>query len=94
MNERALLAALAALTLLSLVFAPWAAINRETGARGTLLLLPNRTVDFTGRTEGVTVPGQGAVLAICALSLVAIAGGRRCRSAAVKHSGSAPGSCC
>jgi ABC-type uncharacterized transport system permease subunit len=74
-NERALLAALAALTLFSLIFAPWAAINRETGARGTLLLLPNRTVDFTGRTEGVTVPGQGAVLALCALSLVAIAAG-------------------
>lgn len=74
MNERALLAFLAALTLLSLIFAPWAAINRETGARGTLLLLPNRTVDLTGRTAPVEVPGQGVVLALCALSLAAVAG--------------------
>ncbi len=79
MNERAfprvLLGALALLALLSLFVAPWAAISRETGARGTVLLLPNRTYDFTGRTDPVVVPLQGVVLGVSALALLAIAAG-------------------
>ncbi|UCH25119.1 MAG: ABC transporter permease [Trueperaceae bacterium] len=69
MNERLGVTLLALVALLGLWFAPWAAINRETGARGTVLLLPNRVIDFTGRTEPVRVPGQTTVLA---LSFVAI----------------------
>ena len=75
MNERLALSALAALTLLSLFFAPWATLEREIGARSSLLLLPSRTVDFTGRANPIDVPGQGVVLAVSALSLAAIAGG-------------------
>ena len=79
MNEsvfaRASLTALALLALLSLFVAPWAAISRETGARGTVLLLPNRVYDFTGRTDPVQVPLQGVVLGVSALTLAAIAAG-------------------
>jgi len=81
-NERLALVILSLLALLSLFFAPWASINRETGARGTLLLLPNRTVDFTGRTDPVPVPGQGVTLAVSALSLVAVAGASALRGRA------------
>lgn len=68
---------LALLALLSLFVAPWAAINRETGARGTVLVLPNRVYDFTGRTDPVRVPGQGVVLGVAALALTAVAGAAR-----------------
>lgn len=64
---------LALLALLSLFVAPWAAINRETGARGTVLVLPNRTYDFTGRTDPVQVPLQGVVLGVGVASLAVIA---------------------
>ncbi len=75
MAERLTVAALAILTLLSLWVAPWAAINREVGARSTLLLLPNRIIDFTGRTEPLTFPGQGTtmLITITALALIAAA---------------------
>jgi ABC-type uncharacterized transport system permease subunit len=66
---------LALLALVGLFVAPWAAISRETGARGTVLLLPNRTFDFTGRTDPVQVPGQGVVLGVSVLALAAIAAG-------------------
>lgn len=74
MNERLAIFALAVLALLSLWLAPWAALNREIGAYSTVLLLPNRVIDFTGRTEALSVPGQGAVLVILVVALLAIAG--------------------
>lgn len=74
MSERLALAALAVLTLLSLWVAPWAALNRETGARSAVLLLPNRIVDFTARTTPVEVPGQGTVLLLSLLGLATVAG--------------------
>jgi len=73
-NERLAVAALTVLTLLSLWLAPWAALNRETGARSSVMLLPNRIIDFTGRTTPVEVPGQGLVLTLTALALVALLG--------------------
>jgi general nucleoside transport system permease protein len=72
---RVFVGVLALLALLSLFVAPWAAINRETGARGTVLVLPNRTYDFTGRTAPVQVPLQEVVLGVGALALLAIAAG-------------------
>jgi simple sugar transport system permease protein len=47
-------------------------MNRETGARSTLLLLPDRIVDFTGRTTLFSVPGLGAVLWISLAALLVI----------------------
>lgn len=73
MNERALVSILALLALLSLFVAPWAAISRETGARGTVIVLPDRTYDFTGRTDPVEIPGQAVVLGVGALALLGIA---------------------
>lgn len=75
MNERVLVAAFAVLALLALWVAPWATYNRETGARAAVLMLPNRTLDFTGRTDPVTVPGQGVVLVLTALGLAVVAAG-------------------
>ena len=77
MNEKLFLSALAFLALIGLFTAPWAAISRETGARGTVIVLPNRTYDFTGRTEPVRIPGQGTVLAVGVLALLAVAAGSR-----------------
>ncbi len=79
MNERVAIACLAALTLLALLVTPWAAFNRETGARSAVLLLPNRTIDFTGRTEPLQVPGQGTVLIASLLALGAVIGGAALR---------------
>ena len=75
MTERLTVVAFAILTLLSLWFAPWAALNRETGARSAVMLLPNRIVDFTTRTTPVEVPGQAVVLLLGVLGTAAIAGG-------------------
>ncbi len=75
MSERLALLLLAALALAGVFLAPWAALNRETGARSTVLLLPDRTIDFTGRTDPVDVPGQGAVLVLTLAGLVAVGGG-------------------
>ncbi len=72
MNERIAIVGLAALTLLSLWLAPWAALNRETGARSAILLLPNRVIDFTDRTPPVEVPGQTTVLVLSLVGLAAI----------------------
>lgn len=77
MNERLALAVLALLTLLSLWIAPWAALNRETGARSAVVLLPERIVDFTGRTDPIAIPGQVTVLIVSAIALLAIAGAAR-----------------
>ena len=73
MTDKVLLSVLAILALVSLFVAPWAAISRETGARGTVLVLPNRIYDFTGRTDPVQVPGQSVVLGVAALALAAVA---------------------
>src|SRR3990170_4451713 len=82
MIERLAVAALAVLALVALWVAPWATINRETGARAAILLLPNRIIDFTGRTEPVTVPNQGAVLVLSALGLAGMAAGAALRGRA------------
>ncbi|MFN2322272.1 MAG: ABC transporter permease [Trueperaceae bacterium] len=82
MNERLAVAALAVLALLSLWAAPWATFNRETGARAAVLLLPNRVIDFTDRTEPVTVPNQGSVLILSALALSGMATGAALRGRA------------
>jgi simple sugar transport system permease protein len=74
-TERLAVIAVALLTLAALWVAPWGAINRETGARSAVILLPNRVVDFTGRTDPVDVPGQGATLWLSVAALLAIAGG-------------------
>lgn len=61
-TERISLIALSVLGLLGLWLAPWAALSRQTGARSAVLLLPNRFIDFTGRTGPVMVPGLSTVL--------------------------------
>jgi len=76
-NEKVFLSALALLALIGLFTAPWAAISRETGARGTVIVLPNRLYDFTGRTEPVQIPGQGVVLGVGVVALLAVAAGSR-----------------
>lgn len=74
MSERLALTLLALVALLGLAVAPWAATNRETGARSSVLLLPQRTIDFTGRTDPVGVPGQVPVLIGSVVGLVALVG--------------------
>jgi simple sugar transport system permease protein len=73
-SERFTVTALAVITLLSLWLAPWAAFNRETGGRGAVTLLPNRVVDFTGRTEALSVPALGPVLILVLIGLAVVAG--------------------
>ena len=75
MNDRIALVLLAAITALALVFAPWGAINRETGARSAVVLLPDRFVDFTGRTDPVDLPAQGTVLLLSVIGLLGVAAG-------------------
>ncbi len=79
MNERLAVAALALVTLAALWVAPWATFNRETGARAAVVLLPNRSLDFTGRTDPIDVPRQDAVLLLTALGLVAVGAGSALR---------------
>ncbi len=74
-SERLALLALALLTALAVVVAPWAAVNRETGARSAVVLLPDRMVDFTGRTDPVNLPYQNAVLVLTIIGLAGVAGG-------------------
>jgi general nucleoside transport system permease protein len=64
--DRIFIAVLSVLSGVCLYIAPWAAINRETGARSALLLLPNRLVDFTGRTEALVISGLNIILFILA----------------------------
>ncbi|HZX00549.1 MAG TPA: hypothetical protein VFF10_10840, partial [Trueperaceae bacterium] len=70
MSDRLVVAALAVLAALALVVAPWGAVNRETGARSALTLLPDRYVDFTGRTQPVQFPEGSTVLVITILGIV------------------------
>ena len=72
MNERFAVAGLSFVTLLSLWLAPWAALARPTGARSSVLLLPNRYLDFSGRTELIPVAGLGTVLALSVAALVVV----------------------
>jgi hypothetical protein len=74
MNERVAVGVLAIVTLVALWVAPWAVYNRETGSRAAVLLLPNRTIDFTARTEPIFAPGQATVLAASLLGLLGVAG--------------------
>ena len=76
---------LAVVALLGLWLAPWATFNRETAARGAVTLLPNRTVDFTGRTPSIPVPGQGAVLVLSAAGLLGLAGASALRPGARRY---------
>ena len=71
MNDRLTVAALTVVAALTAFFAPWASFNRETAARGAVTLLPNRTIDFTGRTDAVDVP-QLAVVAVLLAALYAV----------------------
>jgi general nucleoside transport system permease protein len=80
MNERVAVAVFAIVTLLALWVAPWAVFNRETGSRAAVLLLPNRAIDFTARTEAIYAPGQAAVLALSVLGLVLVAGAAALRA--------------
>ena len=72
MNERFALIGLSVVSLLGLWLAPWAAFARATGARSTVLLLPNRVLDFSGRTEALPVAGLGFVLGFSVLLLAAV----------------------
>lgn len=74
-NERLALLALTLLTALAVVVAPWAAISRETGARSAVVLLPDRVVDFTGRTAPVELPAQGVVFVFTLIGLAGVAVG-------------------
>lgn len=75
MIERWAMLCAALLALLALWLAPWATFNRETNARAAVLLLPNRVIDFTDRTEPIEVPGQSTVLWLSVAGLLAVAGG-------------------
>jgi simple sugar transport system permease protein len=75
MNERMALGLMALVTLMALWLAPWATFNRETGSRAAVLLLPNRVIDFTLRTEPISVPGQTTVLVLALAGALAVAGG-------------------
>ena len=73
MNERISVAVLAVLTLLSLWIAPWAAIARPTGARSSVVLLPYRFIDFSGRTDPLPIAGLTLVLWVSVICLLVIA---------------------
>ena len=75
MSDKVALLALVIVTALALVFAPWAAVNRETGARSAVVLLPDRYIDFTGRTEPIDLPHQRTVLILTIAGLLGAAGG-------------------
>ena len=53
---------------------PWAALGRETGARGAVLILPETFVDFTARTAEVVLSGQVllTIALVVLLGLVAV----------------------
>lgn len=74
-TERLALVVLAAVALLAVFVAPWAAISRETGARSAVVMLDGRTFDFTGRTQPVELPQQRTVLVLTLAGLLAVAGG-------------------
>ncbi|MEM7734363.1 MAG: ABC transporter permease [Deinococcota bacterium] len=73
MNEKLTVTSLAVLTLVSLWCAPWIALSRATRARSTVLLLPNRVIDFSGRTEPLSLPSAGTTLLVTVITLLVIA---------------------
>ena len=75
MSERLVVAASSLLALLAVWLAPWVSLARQTGGRSAALLLPDRYLDFTGRTELLALPGLGAVfwLTLLALSVLLLA---------------------
>ncbi|HZW28184.1 MAG TPA: ABC transporter permease [Trueperaceae bacterium] len=75
MSDRIAVLTMAVVTALALVLAPWGAVNRETGARSAVVLLPERYVDFTGRTAPVGFPAGTAVLLMTAAGVLLAAGG-------------------
>jgi general nucleoside transport system permease protein len=70
--ERLSVLVLACLTALSVWFAPWAAVSRSSNAESTVLLLPNRILDFTGRTDPLTLTGLGVVFALVLISVAVL----------------------
>lgn len=72
MNDRIAVASVAILSLLGIAFAPWAAIARQTGAKNAVILLPNRYIDFTARTELIPIQGLNIVLIVTAIALLAL----------------------
>ena len=74
MNEKLTVGGLAVVTLLSLWCAPWVALSRATRARSTVLLLPNRVIDFSGRTEPLVLPSAMTTLWVIVIALLAIVG--------------------
>jgi simple sugar transport system permease protein len=74
MNEKLTVGGLAVVTLLSLWCAPWVALSRATRARSTVLLLPNRVIDFSGRTEPLALPSAVTTLWVVLIALLAILG--------------------
>ncbi len=74
-SERLALFLLALLAAVAVIVAPWAAINRETGARSAVVLLPDRVVDFTGRTDPVNLPAQGTVFVLTLVGLAGVGAG-------------------
>ncbi len=75
MSDRLVVVLMAVLAALALAFAPWGAVNRETGARSAVVLLPDRYLDFTGRTDPVGFPQGSAVLIVTGLGLLIAAAG-------------------
>jgi ABC-type uncharacterized transport system permease subunit len=72
-SERLSVALLAIFSAAGFLLAPWAALNREIGARSTLLLLPDRVYDFTGRTAPVPVAGLEVIFALGLLASLTLA---------------------
>jgi general nucleoside transport system permease protein len=70
--ERFIVIVLGCLTALSFLVAPWAAINRSNSAESTVLLLPNRLLDFTGRTEALAMGGLGLVFALVLICVAVV----------------------
>jgi simple sugar transport system permease protein len=75
MSDRIAVFTMAVVTAAALILAPWGAVNRETGARSAVVLLPQRYVDFTGRTAPVDFAAGGAVLLVTSLGTLLAAGG-------------------
>ena len=72
MNDRIAIVSVAILSLLGIAFAPWAALARQTGAKNAVLLLPNRYIDFTARTELLPIAGLNIVLILSLIALLVL----------------------
>lgn len=72
MNERSTLSALALIALVSLWLAPWAALQREVGARSMVMMASGEMIDFTGRTDALAIPGQSILTLLVAATLLLV----------------------